>query len=388
MTTISSAVQSDPITAQMAWVLSRAPSEVGRRLCPEQKLAKRMGVGVQQVRKSFNTLVDHGVLVRRRGSGTYVRSIPKVDQPKEQSFDLSPEVLFVDFDGQTTTDSQQRALHLGLWSDLPHLHHPNAEVLTAMVQRAEELGHYLAVHSMVQRRNQPLPISELAKRLQSAPEDGRIVNIRWAKVLTEAAEKSHLPTLFYQTGSKHVTHEPLVMFNTDEAIERAVSLFAAEGCQEVAILGPNTGLHHNGTSERRDREVCEWACQQRGVRYAGGQFVDFYSPDDLHSTGRDLLSQKVEAIYVSDDHLLPSLVQSMQEMDRLPGRDFALITLSNRDVPLPSSYQWSCLEFAPEYLGRLLVDQLIELIERAEYDVPTQAIHAAWRPGKTHQRSK
>lgn len=377
---MSNVAESDPVTAQIAWVLSQTPSEVGWRLRPEQELASRMGVGLRQIRKSFNELVEQGVLVRRRGSGTYVQRIPTVSEPAKQVASVSPEVLFVDAEGLTKTDKQRRALHLGLWSDLSYMQHPNQEILAAMVNRAEELGHYLTVHSIVQTGHQALPTTELKHRIEAVPEDGCIVNHWWAEQFLEAAGEQARPILFYRTSSSVIRHQPLVMFNTDEAIERAAVLLHEQGCNSLGFLGQIR-------QKERESWIFEGACRQLGMGFTKGQFLDFLSPGELVDTGRELLEAGVDGIYVADDHLLPGLVQTMDKMDRVPGRDVSLIVLSNQGVPLPRGHQWSRLEFSPQQLGQVLVDRLIQVIERAGHDVSSEALHATWRPGRTHLRN-
>lgn len=48
----------------------------GAKIPSEHELAERYGLGRPTVRQATDTLIQRGVLVRRRGSGTYVRSVP------------------------------------------------------------------------------------------------------------------------------------------------------------------------------------------------------------------------------------------------------------------------------------------------------------------------
>lgn len=48
----------------------------GGRIPSEHELARRYGLGRPTVRQATDTLMRNGVLERRRGSGTYVRSVP------------------------------------------------------------------------------------------------------------------------------------------------------------------------------------------------------------------------------------------------------------------------------------------------------------------------
>jgi GntR family transcriptional regulator len=48
----------------------------GTKIPSEHELAEQHGIGRPTVRQATSTLVERGVLARRRGSGTYVRSVP------------------------------------------------------------------------------------------------------------------------------------------------------------------------------------------------------------------------------------------------------------------------------------------------------------------------
>jgi GntR family transcriptional regulator len=48
----------------------------GSRIPSEKELAERYGLGRPTVRQATSALIQRGVLTRRRGSGTYVRSVP------------------------------------------------------------------------------------------------------------------------------------------------------------------------------------------------------------------------------------------------------------------------------------------------------------------------
>jgi GntR family transcriptional regulator len=48
----------------------------GQRIPSEHELARRFGLGRPTVRQATDTLMRNGILERRRGSGTYVRSVP------------------------------------------------------------------------------------------------------------------------------------------------------------------------------------------------------------------------------------------------------------------------------------------------------------------------
>lgn len=70
-----------PLYQQLAELLSRQITggglSVGARLPSEPELAKEHGIGRPTVRQATELLVQRGLVERRRGSGTYVRSAPR-----------------------------------------------------------------------------------------------------------------------------------------------------------------------------------------------------------------------------------------------------------------------------------------------------------------------
>jgi GntR family transcriptional regulator len=70
-----------PLYQQLAELLGRGIQsgdlQVGARLPSEPELARQHGIGRPTVRQATELLVQRGLVERRRGSGTYVRSAPK-----------------------------------------------------------------------------------------------------------------------------------------------------------------------------------------------------------------------------------------------------------------------------------------------------------------------
>lgn len=70
-----------PLYQQLAELLGRAIQsgglQEGARLPSEPELARQHGIGRPTVRQATELLVQRGLIERKRGSGTYVRSAPK-----------------------------------------------------------------------------------------------------------------------------------------------------------------------------------------------------------------------------------------------------------------------------------------------------------------------
>ncbi|MFA5865062.1 MAG: substrate-binding domain-containing protein [Phycisphaerae bacterium] len=393
--------QDNGITGVMKFALSQTPSTMGRRIRSEIELATIFKTGRWKVRSSIENLVEKGILVRRKGSGTYVRKIPEIS-PEERRYisetfkAISPDLLFAD-PGNCKPVSRlqmtlgQKQLHLELWGDL---HVPTASVtsqiiMAGIVSRTNEVRHSLTVHSLVQSPNVPLSVPEIAHRLADNPCDGYIVASRWADEFSEAlrsVDRLQAPTIYFSHGSCPIRHEPFVMSDTVEAIERAVQILAGEGYRRIAMIGLDK---LESLLMEAERSTYDRAMGLAGLEYRACVFSDLGISNCI-ATVRKLMgrSDSPDAIYVSDDHLLDGVTEALFGLELLPGRDIGVITFSNRHgLSLPKGFEWSRMEFDPDELGQLLVDNLIKMIQTAGTRVKTMSIHGSWRPGRTHQRA-
>jgi GntR family transcriptional regulator len=120
-----------PLYQQLAEQLSRAISSgsfaPGARLPSEPELARRHRIGRPTVRQATELLVQRGLIERRRGSGTFVRSAPRrvdlfslggtLSSFREGGLDLTTKLLGKVTERRVTTDvenpfSERRALLL------------------------------------------------------------------------------------------------------------------------------------------------------------------------------------------------------------------------------------------------------------------------------------
>ena len=95
-------------------------------------------------------------------------------------------------------------------------------------------------------------------------------------------------------------------------------------------------------------------------------------------------NDRPEAIYVSDNYVLLGLIEAMEILNLCPGKDIAVITLSNRDDILPENYNWSRMEFDTVYFSQLIVNSIGHLIHNNQGFGASIALQASWKPGSTH----
>ena len=92
---------SDLVVRQLLELVQQRRIQAGERLPAERQLALALGVSRPSLREAIQKLVSQGVLVSRRGDGTYVQSIDAADwlQPA-----LEPLVPLLDADAQYRYD--------------------------------------------------------------------------------------------------------------------------------------------------------------------------------------------------------------------------------------------------------------------------------------------
>ena len=67
------------LAAAIEYQLSQPPAHAGMRLKTVRELARMVGVSHEWMNKSLGGLVERGILVRKHGSGVYVRKVPPAD---------------------------------------------------------------------------------------------------------------------------------------------------------------------------------------------------------------------------------------------------------------------------------------------------------------------
>lgn len=382
-------------------LLGQAPSQVGLRLKSERELAGILGVNHYMIRTVLDDLLEAGFLMRRHGSGTYVRKVPKLPKAestvlgqirKTYALNLTTKDLFA----QDVRDElsyvvpvDKKKLHLDLWSDYHACRGPKIanSILKGIEDRVVELGHVLITHSTVEKMDVPLSASAIAEQLSGSKSDGYMVVSRWASGFQEACEMvfgSQVPSLVYiqSHSSNMITHEPLIQIDVDEACSRAVHLLASEGFKKIGFLNYQIAFR----KAEHQRKIYHRALEDAGLEFRASAFCEQDEASTLDALASLLdLSDRPEAIYVGDDNLLGVTCRELKSRGLKPMKDMGIITLSNVGSRLPKGYEWSCLEFNPEMIGTTAVDSLLRVIQTAGHEHSSISHQSSWRPGQTHK---
>lgn len=373
----------------MEYILSRPPSQVGKRLRSERELATHLKANRYTVKSVFNHFVDSGYLARRPGSGTYVRKVtppPKSAQKSAFGLPFSADDLFAPGElipVRKAALAEHRQLKLAFVFAAKTRGESQKHIIAGIEDRVKQAGHKLKIHTIDRVGEEPISVEALTEKLHSISCDGYILWSVEAKAVNPEFLKRHAPAVYVGDDKRYndSNYSPLVRVGMEDATLRAIDLLVQQGYQRIGYID----LPHFGEGLRKNRHFYEWALQGVDLSYRRSEFVHLDEKSALLSMRRMFNSaDRPEAVYVADDIVLRHVAKAWQQMKLIPGKDFAVITHSNRGVPLPTGFDWSRMEFHPFQLGRIVVDSLLLEIQNAGEAICSVEHLAIWHPGSTH----
>ncbi len=378
---------SKTLVTTLARSLAQPTARSGRKLRTEEELAEQLGLGRWRLREALNDLVRQGILSRRRGAGSYLRRVPAREETTEtDGFVIPTRVLFADEDerGQSRSPvGSAHRFHIGLWGDLHNQgrNQPNQRILALLSERLGDMGHSLTMHPTT-NKDGALSADRLRELVRQQPCDVYLVVGRYMNLFREAVGKTDRPIVSFSISSRAVDFEPMVMLETERAIERAIGIFHRQGYERIAamFLGEREGL-----VSHRYPLFYEAITGALGLTYKNtivAQPAGIPGIREMQAMLKE--SDRPDALYVGDDHLIPGVAEAMSQAGVEPGRDLAVITLSNSGMPLGGEVRWSRLEFDLEVFVEQIVSELMGSLGASEPRRVTVAHHPVWKPGQTH----
>lgn len=384
--------QIDAANKLLSYALSRPPAKIGMRLKPESELSKILKLGRRCINDSLAGLAEAGVVDRRRGSGTFVRKVLP-QKPALESFWQSC-VIFdtsIIFTSPLSGVSQisrlgcgMQKLHFGLWSDWAVASPTQQSRISGMIRSIESHGHYMTMHDLVIRPHIPHSVEALHAKIIQHPCDGYLVVARWAELFLNALGDSSIPIVFCgaQCGPYHqpnVTHAAL------SVLTQAIGLLRDGGFQKIAVIG---FAAPSMTAEVQKKAYLR-AMEDFGLDYHKALYVDGNSVN-LISTVIEFLKQddRPEALYISDDRLIPFVDAAFNALNIVPGKNMGLISLANKQSSILPSPSWSRMEFDQEVIGQMAAEMLIKKVSQTIQTITNITIQPTWVPGQTHLKHK
>lgn len=374
------------LLAALIQALARPPSRAGMRLRSERELATLFKVSRPTLRRALAALEEQGILVQQQGSGTYVRRLPKANGPQPWTASApvpAADQLFApeEFQEPSETIDRRSRLKLQLWS---HLHRSTPSLrlqLESFAEMAVASGHDLAIVGASTAEHVYLPREKIAGMLRTDPCDGYLLNTLIADHALAEFEATGKPFVVFM-GTPPVRHEPSVLTDGSEAIERAIPLLAREGYRRIALMS-------YAAAELDMNQFCyERAIRRAGLTYRCHLTSDVETPEE--SRRQLLLQLRVpeppDAVYVSDDNLLPGVALALKDTGLTPGRDFGVITMAVNGLPLPAGFVWSQMRFRPRWYAHRTLDNLLAFMQSSGQEPHSETHYFDWIPGATHRR--
>tara|TARA_Y100001933_G_C19013979_1_gene570443 strand:+ start:4386 stop:5522 length:1137 start_codon:yes stop_codon:yes gene_type:complete len=373
------------------------------RLQSEEKLASELGIGRRQIREAINQLVDDGVLIRQRGSGTFVRQLPKPPAQPVQDSDrtLGADILFA-ADGHRSTHAlrerhngaiaNKQVLHFGLWGDMHCSTETNQVTIEGIVEATQAAGHRLSLHSMISGPDNGMAAQTIADELHRHPCDGYLVTGVWSALFEEAASLAKLspdcPRVYVGGGRSSEIFEPAICPDLSQITHRALDQFKQQGLKRLAVM-----LHANIAQPTMDQ------LRQAVRRYEilNDCSCQIVSPPPTFSGGlkanRKLFSDSdpnthPQGIFVFDNRLLEGVAEALQMMDLTAGKEVGVIVLSHRGIALTDHFDWSRLEVDIIQMGRLAVQILLQQLSEPEQYPCSLMLHPRWIAAQTHSMTQ
>lgn len=378
----------DDVERIIAHVVSRPPSQAGARLCSERELAERLGAGRRQVFDALYRLQARGVLVRQRGSGTYVRKVaattPEAAEAWERAGRPDAAAFFAAARsaGRLGSPRGRQRLHVSLWSDWLIPSPTQQARMAGMLERVSARGHLMSAHAIVDAPDQPPPPEILRQRIAESASDGAIVVLRWAARFLAAAPAS-LPVVFCGT-IENALYQPSLSIGREGVLSSAVRILAQQGFRRIAVMTvASAGLEFQAELLRRTYDA---AMEAHGLAYRA---FDLLPVGEVARINRRFAPgpDRPDAVFVADDSLLTPLHAILTAHGIRPGRDMGIIVVSNRKIsPLPSR-EWSRLEYDQEAIGRMAVDMLLESMEAPRGSPRNLCVLPTWIAGTTHLKN-
>jgi hypothetical protein len=375
------------LRSQLEYCLRERPESLGRRLCSESRLGELFELGRWQVRQALDGLAKDGIIVKRRGSGTFVKRIPafKLATPVHRS--ITPEELFSD---NTTSEplamvsrtTKHPGWSIDLWGDWMSSDLSSQCTLAGMIERANHAGHRLSAHSACRGDGAVVPAEVVVDTLNTSRSHGAIFGLNYFDANEAVLKKCSKPIAVYYAGSMPAREGPVVSLDTESGIEFALRVFAREGFGRAAVIGLDTPYHPS----HLERAAVVKAKSTGTIAAAEFYGCDVKEPRTCINAAKSALHAASDAIYVGDDTLLPFVAKAVEQAGLKPGHDIGIITLANRGVPLPGDRSWSRLEMDGWLFGRMIVDALTIHLDSRGQQKPSLQLRLNWVPGETHVR--
>ena len=314
-----------------------------------QELAEEFGVNFKTINKALNQLVSDGILLRKKGCGTFLRTPVNIDGAR------MVEVLF---EGYTTVSSHP------FWG----------EVWSGVVKTLSENG-YRPVLSMLEA------------------DSGGILNLNGftfcesaGKLLLGVSENRLIKLLQTETDVPFVSvadqvDEPSVLsvsIDDGRAIHEAVDYLAGRGAERIGFIGI-TCSYTNSRQANRFQHYLDAVQRYHQIDPDLIENVRLLA-ENGYTAMKNILSRSVpDAVLVSGDHMIPGVVRALEEAGIAVPGNVMICGCDGVKTDLPFSYPTirSDRQLCGEKAAELLIRKILNPSDRRAVSTRISSVFSA-----------
>ena len=375
------------LAAEMTRLLVSGHAQAGMRLRSVRDLAVIFRVDPSRIGTALSILSERGVVVQRHGSGTYIRRLPTgngIDHSSPLHAGLSAEGILAPVPvvrSRRRLDPRHKHLHFQIWVEFDSPSVSQSEVIDGARKLLAASGHRLTVCGDIKGIQSPRSGPKVVASLAARPADGYLVADWLGGLFDQAFTDTGKPWLMLGFAGP-VRHQPCMLMDVVESVERATAILLEGGCRRVALIG------HLG-----DKRTCDLMSLHHafamGFHGAAGYQVSRFVENQALPVRRalsEMLDSKTppDGLYVADDTLLPFVAAELRRRGIVPGRDLAVITQWNENQTKAPELPWSRMVYSPRRFGEVLAGNLLATSQSAGVRLSNASILADWCPGETH----
>ena len=380
-------ISASDLAAGILRLLSSGGVRAGLRLRPVRDLGGLFKVDKAKVCEALDELVEMGILIKRHGSGTFIRTVPQA-KPMGRVVAAFKKIRVADIlapegDGASRRKPLRRHQNLSfqMWGDTSTALPVLESIAVGIKDVFDPAGHQMQMRSAVDSRGRVLDPEVIAQQVAKEPADGYWVMGPFDKVIEQQFNETGKP--WFSFGfSGPLRHHPGMIMDCLEAVERGTQALLEGGGRRVAMLA------YAGKERDRDFELFQYS---RALREAG--VADYHEARFIKANRKEVCGamsdfldsgSPPDGIYIADDTLLPLVAEELEKRGIVPGRDLGVVTYWNEGFERQGTVDWSRMETSPRRFGQALARSLLAATQSTATGLASYRILAEWHPGSTH----
>jgi|GEM_PF-6118223 len=372
--------------------LAAVDCPLNAKLRSEDRLVTILGCSRRFLRNVLDELASEGIVRRQRPVGTFLirrpAAIPLDQIPADMPLNLQqilPELL-VEEDKQCQAPTvgpsiNQPLPNVQFWGITPTQGPAQHLFQLGMLQAAMQMNVKLTFHALETEAGL-LTYEQVWEQMRREPCDIYVLPVEWRENFAACFEDR--TTLYIDWGSMMEPEKTNIGLDSYEQMERALEMFAQAGLTRIAMVAKFMEGAESDWYQQNMRRRYSHFMTSHHLNDGCISFIKIRLSEVVAATRALLRDYRPEAIYVHDDFLLRGCAMELHRQKRIPGRNIALITASNRGIPLPPDYHWTALQCDMKEMGVQTLIQAVHCVDHLFLEPPSIWLNARWQWGDTH----